>query len=251
MTCFLLFSRSGYYLRYTTLCMIQHNHIIYQKIWKAKITAKISHELLQHIRQALLSGINILCNKSGYREAVIESSSRGCWRNRILVHGATSLAQSRSLHHRLERLRWINISNPLGDQRLPVQKWPEFVCCHNKKETWSAGEFLTHSIYLEFIFYIERLGLAFTLWFEWSVCLQMVKLLKNFKAYTLNAKTETCNFFRNKVAIKLQCLLWSSLFDNRFEHPAGGYKKIFETCEELAEPLPSTVTGLFASLRQK
>lgn len=35
------------------------------------------------------------------------------------------------------------------------------------------------------------------------------------------------------------------LFDNRFEHPAGSYKKIFETCEELAEPLPATVTGLF------
>lgn len=38
----------------------------------------------------------------------------------------------------------------------------------------------------------------------------------------------------------------SSLFDDRFEHPAGTYKKIFETCEELAEPLPATVTGLFA-----
>ncbi|KAM9719083.1 retinoid isomerohydrolase [Menidia menidia] len=30
---------------------------------------------------------------------------------------------------------------------------------------------------------------------------------------------------------------------SRFEHPAGGYRKIFETCEELAEPLPATVTG--------
>lgn len=43
----------------------------------------------------------------------------------------------------------------------------------------------------------------------------------------------------------LQCWLMPSLFDDRFEHPAGGYKKIFETCEELAEPLPATVTGLF------
>ncbi|KAG7269319.1 hypothetical protein CRUP_031839 [Coryphaenoides rupestris] len=30
---------------------------------------------------------------------------------------------------------------------------------------------------------------------------------------------------------------------SRFEHPAGGYKKIFETCEELSEPLPATVIG--------
>lgn len=30
-----------------------------------------------------------------------------------------------------------------------------------------------------------------------------------------------------------------------FEHPAGGYKKIFETVEELNEPLPATVTGIF------
>lgn len=37
----------------------------------------------------------------------------------------------------------------------------------------------------------------------------------------------------------------SLLCDNRFEHPAGNYKKIFETCEELAEALPTTVTGLF------
>ncbi len=29
-----------------------------------------------------------------------------------------------------------------------------------------------------------------------------------------------------------------------FEHPAGGYKKIFETVEELNEPLPATVTGI-------
>uniref|UniRef100_A0A671VRI7 Retinoid isomerohydrolase n=1 Tax=Sparus aurata TaxID=8175 RepID=A0A671VRI7_SPAAU len=33
----------------------------------------------------------------------------------------------------------------------------------------------------------------------------------------------------------------------KFEHPAGGYKKIFETCEELAEPLPATVTGRIPS----
>ncbi|KAJ8376448.1 hypothetical protein SKAU_G00070280 [Synaphobranchus kaupii] len=30
---------------------------------------------------------------------------------------------------------------------------------------------------------------------------------------------------------------------SRVEHPAGGYKKIFETCEELAEPIPAQVTG--------
>lgn len=32
----------------------------------------------------------------------------------------------------------------------------------------------------------------------------------------------------------------------RFEHPAGDYKKIFETVEELSEPLPATVTGMFS-----
>ncbi|XP_041659198.1 retinoid isomerohydrolase isoform X1 [Cheilinus undulatus] len=32
-----------------------------------------------------------------------------------------------------------------------------------------------------------------------------------------------------------------------FEHPAGGYKKIFETVEELAEPIPATVTGRIPS----
>ncbi|KAK6484789.1 retinoid isomerohydrolase-like [Huso huso] len=31
---------------------------------------------------------------------------------------------------------------------------------------------------------------------------------------------------------------------SRIEHPAGGYKKIFETVEELAEPLPAVVTGV-------
>ncbi|XP_048844472.1 retinoid isomerohydrolase isoform X2 [Brienomyrus brachyistius] len=30
---------------------------------------------------------------------------------------------------------------------------------------------------------------------------------------------------------------------SRVEHPAGGYKKIFETCEELAEPIAAQVTG--------
>ncbi|KAJ0012258.1 hypothetical protein NQD34_013233 [Periophthalmus magnuspinnatus] len=34
---------------------------------------------------------------------------------------------------------------------------------------------------------------------------------------------------------------------SRFEHPAGGYRKIFETCEELSEPLPATVTGRIPS----
>uniref|UniRef100_A0A8C2Q821 Retinoid isomerohydrolase n=1 Tax=Cyprinus carpio TaxID=7962 RepID=A0A8C2Q821_CYPCA len=34
---------------------------------------------------------------------------------------------------------------------------------------------------------------------------------------------------------------------SRFEHPAGGYKKIFETVEELNEPLPATVTGRIPS----
>uniref|UniRef100_A0AAQ6A8D0 Retinoid isomerohydrolase n=1 Tax=Amphiprion ocellaris TaxID=80972 RepID=A0AAQ6A8D0_AMPOC len=32
-----------------------------------------------------------------------------------------------------------------------------------------------------------------------------------------------------------------------FEHPAGGYRKIFETCEELSETLPATVTGRIPS----
>lgn len=36
-------------------------------------------------------------------------------------------------------------------------------------------------------------------------------------------------------------------FDNRFEHPAGGYRKLFETCEEMSETIPATVTGLFTS----
>ncbi|XP_072536985.1 retinal Mueller cells isomerohydrolase isoform X4 [Salminus brasiliensis] len=31
---------------------------------------------------------------------------------------------------------------------------------------------------------------------------------------------------------------------SRIEHPAGGYKKIFESCEELAEPIPALVTGI-------
>lgn len=31
--------------------------------------------------------------------------------------------------------------------------------------------------------------------------------------------------------------------ESRFEHPAGGYKKIFETVEETGEALPATVTG--------
>ncbi|XP_010883873.1 retinoid isomerohydrolase [Esox lucius] len=34
---------------------------------------------------------------------------------------------------------------------------------------------------------------------------------------------------------------------SRFEHPAGGYKKIFETVEELSEPVPATVTGRIPS----
>ncbi|MGH0147523.1 UNVERIFIED_CONTAM: hypothetical protein FKN15_010822 [Acipenser sinensis] len=34
------------------------------------------------------------------------------------------------------------------------------------------------------------------------------------------------------------------LYTCRIEHPAGGYKKIFETVEELAEPLPAVVTGV-------
>ena len=36
-------------------------------------------------------------------------------------------------------------------------------------------------------------------------------------------------------------------FFSRFEHPAGGYKKIFETVEELSEPVPATVTGLLTT----
>uniref|UniRef100_A0A8C7JRU2 Retinoid isomerohydrolase n=1 Tax=Oncorhynchus kisutch TaxID=8019 RepID=A0A8C7JRU2_ONCKI len=37
------------------------------------------------------------------------------------------------------------------------------------------------------------------------------------------------------------------LHKTRFEHPAGGYKKIFETVEELSEPVPATVTGRIPS----
>uniref|UniRef100_A0A8C6SI69 Retinoid isomerohydrolase n=1 Tax=Neogobius melanostomus TaxID=47308 RepID=A0A8C6SI69_9GOBI len=33
----------------------------------------------------------------------------------------------------------------------------------------------------------------------------------------------------------------------KFEHPAGSYRKIFETCEELSDPLPATVTGRIPS----
>uniref|UniRef100_A0A669CCM6 Retinoid isomerohydrolase n=1 Tax=Oreochromis niloticus TaxID=8128 RepID=A0A669CCM6_ORENI len=36
-------------------------------------------------------------------------------------------------------------------------------------------------------------------------------------------------------------------FANRFEHPAGGYRKLFETCEELSETIPATVTGRIPS----
>ncbi len=34
-------------------------------------------------------------------------------------------------------------------------------------------------------------------------------------------------------------------FQFSLEHPAGGYKKIFESCEELAEPIPAHVSGLY------
>uniref|UniRef100_A0AAY3ZV45 Retinoid isomerohydrolase n=1 Tax=Denticeps clupeoides TaxID=299321 RepID=A0AAY3ZV45_9TELE len=34
---------------------------------------------------------------------------------------------------------------------------------------------------------------------------------------------------------------------SRFEHPAGGYKKIFETADEIGEPLPATITGRIPS----
>ncbi|KAI1883310.1 hypothetical protein AGOR_G00243880 [Albula goreensis] len=34
---------------------------------------------------------------------------------------------------------------------------------------------------------------------------------------------------------------------SRVEHPAAGYRKIFETCEELAEPIPAQVTGRIPS----
>lgn len=124
---------------------------------------------MQHVCQASFSAVNILCNKSGYREVVIQSSSRGYWHNRILVHGATWLVPGRGLHHTSEWRRWINISNPLRVQKLPVENWPEFVCCHNKKETWSAGEFLRNSNHFKYIFYRARLGVG-------AVCLKMSSL---------------------------------------------------------------------------
>uniref|UniRef100_A0A3Q1FR85 Retinoid isomerohydrolase RPE65 c n=1 Tax=Acanthochromis polyacanthus TaxID=80966 RepID=A0A3Q1FR85_9TELE len=34
---------------------------------------------------------------------------------------------------------------------------------------------------------------------------------------------------------------------SRVEHPAAGYKKIFETVEELNEPIPATITGVIPS----
>uniref|UniRef100_A0A671PDM1 Retinal Mueller cells isomerohydrolase n=1 Tax=Sinocyclocheilus anshuiensis TaxID=1608454 RepID=A0A671PDM1_9TELE len=37
--------------------------------------------------------------------------------------------------------------------------------------------------------------------------------------------------------------MWSSVFIHSLEHPAGGYKKIFESCDELAEPIPAHVSG--------
>uniref|UniRef100_A0A8C1NPS1 Retinoid isomerohydrolase RPE65 n=1 Tax=Cyprinus carpio TaxID=7962 RepID=A0A8C1NPS1_CYPCA len=37
--------------------------------------------------------------------------------------------------------------------------------------------------------------------------------------------------------------MWTSVFIYSIEHPAGGYKKIFESCEELAEPIPAHVSG--------
>ncbi len=40
--------------------------------------------------------------------------------------------------------------------------------------------------------------------------------------------------------------MWTSVFIHSLEHPAGGYKKIFESCEELAEPIPAHVSGLYA-----
>lgn len=43
------------------------------------------------------------------------------------------------------------------------------------------------------------------------------------------------------------CLV-SLMCDDRFEHPAGGYKKMFETCEELSEPVPATVIGWFPEI---
>lgn len=40
--------------------------------------------------------------------------------------------------------------------------------------------------------------------------------------------------------------MWTSVFIHSLEHPASGYKKIFESCEELAEPIPAHVSGLYA-----
>lgn len=34
-----------------------------------------------------------------------------------------------------------------------------------------------------------------------------------------------------------------SICESSFEHPAGGYKKIFQTVEETGEALPATVVG--------
>uniref|UniRef100_A0A8K9USY5 Retinoid isomerohydrolase RPE65 n=1 Tax=Oncorhynchus mykiss TaxID=8022 RepID=A0A8K9USY5_ONCMY len=52
----------------------------------------------------------------------------------------------------------------------------------------------------------------------------------------LNLGNNVIVFFRS------ENIIWISSLG--FHHPAGGYKKIFETCEELNEPIPAVVVGV-------
>lgn len=77
-----------------------------------------------------------------------------------------------------------------------------------------------------------------------------LKLIQFF--ISLISQTRTFNLLEIPSSLTLLAATFVDFFsDGRFEHPAGGYKKIFETCEELSESLPATVIGLFASFRQK
>lgn len=115
-----------------TLSMTQHNYILKHNIWTIDTIENKSHAVLQHI-----CAINILCNKSGFRGVAFESSVRGYWHNGILVHGATWLARGKRVTAQIavtvRGTRRINTPNPLGDQRLAVQKWPE-VCVVPQQE---------------------------------------------------------------------------------------------------------------------
>lgn len=183
----------------------------------------------------------------------------------------------------------INTPNPLGDEKLLVQKWPEVflrvaLCCATTRKKhgqpvslwWKVGAAYLKTYLLSYGFLksglfhnllLHRHLFNFILWLKWPVCLQQIKLLKDLKAhaellnYDLHDLSEIqllmthTNWLINFTCWKFNLLGCNvdvfTFFENRFEHPAGGYKKIFETCDELSEALPATVTGLFAYFRQK